>query len=215
MTLPHSLPTLSKIYNDLNNVGGVICGQKSLSSCPFVRPLSPYLSIYFRLSAPFCLSFTFCVCLSLLLSLSLSVRDSLALYFNARPIVLSPLAPPPSIIHLGYNRSIISNNTSVAPGGGEKRSSAVSWHTRHKPQFQVVPPNRASLHVNALAMLNSRLRPLWYRLALRKDRCSLKVLYGLFSLHWIPSLNNASKKKRRAFAEIFAELQCTAKKTIV
>ena len=92
-----SRPTLSKIYTDLNNLGGVICGPKSLSSCPFVRPLSPFLSIYLRLSAPFCLSFTFCVRLSLLslsLSLFLSHRDSLALYFNARPIVLSPLVTP-------------------------------------------------------------------------------------------------------------------------
>lgn len=179
---------------------------------------TPPLSLFVHLFQTFCtiLSLIHLLCLSFFASLSLSLCPWLTCsVFQCQAYRPFSFGTPPSIIHLGYNRSIISNNTSVAPGGVEKRSSAVSWHTRHKPQFQVVPPNRASLHVNALAMLNSRLRPLWYRLALRKDRCSLKVLYGLFSLHWIPSLNNASKKKRRAFAEIFAELQCTAKKTIV
>lgn len=59
------------------------------------------------------------------LSSPVFLHNSLAIYFTAMLTILSVSAYPSaslgpfSIIHLGYNRSIISNNTSVVPSVSE------------------------------------------------------------------------------------------------
>lgn len=89
-------------------------------------------SIYLRISAPLCHSLIFCINLFYLpLSPWLTSLCAIFQCHLYRPFFFcSPSASPSplSIIHLGYNRSIISNNTSVAPRG-EKGELCWAWHT--------------------------------------------------------------------------------------
>lgn len=90
-------------------------------------------SICLRLSAAFCHSFTFCIHPSLL-SLSPWVTCSLCQCRPHHPFSFCSCSASPSplsIIHLGYNRSIISNNTSVAPRG---ETEELCWALTHSEQ---------------------------------------------------------------------------------